>query len=139
DVPTPRGMDHFGESDGLAGNDSTANAIMEDSDGSLWLGSTGGVSHLHAERYAGPPAPPRVVMRGGRLGERVIREHDPAALETSHDLNTITLEFGSDRLTDADRIEYQTRMLPLEPEWSSMHHRQARYPSLFPGSYTFEV
>jgi PAS domain S-box-containing protein len=138
-VPTPRGMDHFGESDGVAGNDSTANAFMEDSDGSLWLGSTGGITHVHAEAYDGPPAPPHVVVRGGRLGDRIIREHDPVALETSHDLNTITIEFGSDRLTDADRVEYQVRMVPLEAEWNPTRTHQARYPSLFPGSYRFEV
>jgi len=63
DVVTPRGIDHFGESDGIAGNDSTANAFLEDSDGSLWLGSTGGITHLRAERYAGPPPPPRVRSR----------------------------------------------------------------------------
>jgi PAS domain S-box-containing protein len=138
-VPTPRGMDHFGESDGLAGNDSTANAFLEDSDGSLWLGSTGGISHVQAERYDGPPEPPRVVVRGGRLGERTIREHELVGLETSHDLNTITLEFGSDRLGDADRVEYQVRMSPLEADWSSTRSHQARYPSLFPGPYEFEV
>ena len=143
-VPTRRGMDHFGESDGVAGNDSTANAFMEDTDGSLWLGSTGGITHLHAESYEGPPAPPHVVMRGGRLGDLILRDNHPVAvkppvLETPHDLNTITLEFGSDRLTDADRIEYQVRLSPLEAEWTSTRTHQARYPSLPPGAYTFEV
>jgi PAS domain S-box-containing protein len=138
-VPTRRGMDHFGESDGVAGNDSAANAFMEDTDGSLWLGSTGGVTHLHAQSYEGPPAPPHVVMRGGRLGDRVLRERDAVALETPHDLNSITLEFGSDRLTDADRVEYQVRMSPLETEWTSTRTHQARYPSVPPGAYTFEV
>jgi C4-dicarboxylate-specific signal transduction histidine kinase/ligand-binding sensor domain-containing protein/ActR/RegA family two-component response regulator len=137
-VPTRRGMDHFGESDGVAGNDSTANAFMEDTDGSLWLGSTGGVTHLHAQSYEGPPAPPQVVMRGGRIGDRVLRGRD-VALETPHDRNAITLEFGSDRLTDADRIEYQVRMSPLETEWTSTRTHQARYPSLPPAAYTFEV
>src|SRR5262249_49294626 len=65
-VPTPRGMDHFGESDGLAGNDSTANSFLLDPDGSVWLGSTRGLSHVPAQRYEGPPAPPPVEAPGGR-------------------------------------------------------------------------
>jgi PAS domain S-box-containing protein len=138
-VPTPRGMDRFGESDGLAGNDSTANAFLADADGSVWLGSSGGVTHVLAQRYTGPPEPPRVVLRGGRLGDRVLREHELADLETPHDLNTITLEFGSDRLSDADRIEYQVRMAPLESEWIATRSHQARYPGLFPGRYEFQV
>jgi PAS domain S-box-containing protein len=139
DVVTPRGIDHFGESDGIAGNDSTANAFLEDPDGSLWLGSTGGVTHLHAERYAGPPMPPRVVLRTGALGDRPIPERAQDPLETSHDLSSLKLDFGVDRLTDADRIEYQTRLAPLEPAWSATLAREGRYPSLLPGSYRFEV
>jgi PAS domain-containing protein len=138
-VPTKRGMDHFGESDGLAGNDSTANSFMLDGDGSLWMGSTGGLSHVHAESYDGPPAPPHVVVRGGRLGERAIRERDGVALETPHDLNTLIVEFGSDRLSDADRVEYQVRLSPIEAEWNPTRTHQARYPSLPPGAYKFEV
>ncbi|MGH9885648.1 MAG: two-component regulator propeller domain-containing protein, partial [bacterium] len=138
-VPTPRGMDHFGESDGVAGNDSTANAFLEDTDGSLWMGSTGGITHIHAESYDGPPAPPHVVVRGGRIGEHAIRESDPAVLETPHDQSTISVEFGSDRLTDADRVEYHVRMLPIEAEWNATRSHQARYPSLAPGSYRFDV
>jgi PAS domain S-box-containing protein len=138
-VPTPRGMDHFGESDGLAGNDSTANAFLSDIDGSVWLGSSGGVTHLHAQRYDGPPEPPRVVLRGGRLGDRIVREHDLAGLETSHDLNTVTLEFGVDRLSDADRVEYEVRMAPLESEWIAVRSHHVRYPSLLAGAYEFQV
>src|SRR6185436_11492753 len=51
DVVTPRGIDHFDDSDGLAGNDSASNAFMVDSDGSLWLGSTGGATHVLAQFY----------------------------------------------------------------------------------------
>jgi len=139
DVVTPRGIDHFGEADGIAGNDSTANAFLEDLDGSLWLGSTGGITHLRAERYTGPPAPPRVVLRAGQLGDHMIAERAQGVLETSHDLSSLKLEFGIDRLTDAERIEYQTRLAPLETAWSSTLSREARYPSLLPGAYRFEV
>ena len=139
DVVTPRGIDHFGVADGLAGNDSAANAFMEDADGSLWLGSTGGVSHLFATRYNGPPAPPAVVVRGGQLGDRAIRERDPAPLETTHDHNTLSVEFGSRRLSDVDRTVYQARLLPIERDWAIMPSHVARYPSLPPGAYRFEL
>ncbi|HMG54134.1 MAG TPA: two-component regulator propeller domain-containing protein, partial [Kofleriaceae bacterium] len=139
DVVTPRGIDHFGVADGLAGNDSAANAFMEDADGSLWLGSTGGVSHLFATRYDGPPEPPAVVVRGGQLGDRAIREQEPSPLETTHDRNTLGVEFGSRRLSDAERTVYQARLLPIEREWTIMPSHLARYPSLPPGAYRFEV
>jgi PAS domain S-box-containing protein len=139
DVVTPRGVDHLGMADGLAGDDSAANAFLEDADGSLWLGSTGGVSHLFASRYDGPPAPPAVVVRGGRLGDQAIREGQHGPLETSHDLHTLRVEFGTRRLADADRVAYQIRLLPVEQAWTTTPAHQARYPSLPPGGYRFEV
>ena len=139
DVVTPQGIDHFGESDGLAGNDSTANAFMSDSDGSVWLGSTGGVTHVHAERYRGPPAPPHVLLRAGLLGDQPIDTRTPGPLETSHAQGALKLEFGADRLSDSERVEYQVRLAPIEPAWSGTLSREARYPSLLPGSYRFEV
>src|SRR5262249_23302320 len=58
DVVTPGGIDHFDESDGLAGNDSAASAYLVDGDGSLWLGSTGGAAPVDTQAYDGPPRPP---------------------------------------------------------------------------------
>ncbi|HMG52099.1 MAG TPA: two-component regulator propeller domain-containing protein, partial [Kofleriaceae bacterium] len=138
DVVTPDGIDHFDESDGLAGNDSAATAFAVDGDGSLWLGSTGGATHVHAQHYDGPPRAPRTAFLAGRLGDRAIIR--PAgALETPHDHNALTVEFTSSSMLDSKRVEYQVRLSPLETEWSVTHQRQARYPALLPGAYRFEV
>ncbi|HET9626693.1 MAG TPA: ATP-binding protein [Kofleriaceae bacterium] len=139
DVFTPGGVEHFGAADGLAGDDASATAFFEDRDGSLWLGSTGGASRFHAERYDGPAPPPRAMLRAGQLGQQVIRGSERTRLETPHDLNALRVELSSDRLGDADRIEYQARLVPLEPEWSATSARQARYPALLPGNYRLEV
>src|SRR5262249_54211020 len=57
-VLTPRGMDHFDDSDGLAGNDSASQSLFLDSDGSLWLGATGGGSPVLPPFSPPPPPPP---------------------------------------------------------------------------------
>ncbi|HEY0190981.1 MAG TPA: ATP-binding protein, partial [Kofleriaceae bacterium] len=130
-------LEHFDERDGLAGNDSSARAFLADADGSIWMGASGGASHLAAQRYAGPPPPPRVLVLGGRLGDVAL----PAAgLETSHDRNALRLELAASSLVDPERVELQTRLSPLETEWTSTHHqRQVQYPSLLPDSYQLEV
>src|SRR5439155_4251602 len=53
DVVTAGQIDHFDQSDGLAGDDSTATAFLADLDGSIWLGATGGATHLRAQAYDG--------------------------------------------------------------------------------------
>ena len=142
DVVTPTGIDHFDESDGLAGNDSAASAFLVDHDGSLWLGSTGGASHVFAQYYDGPPRAPRTELLGGRLGDRAILAlgRDPrVALEAPHDRSALAVEFASSSMLDPKRVEYQTRLSPLETEWVATHQREARYPALPPGGYRFEV
>jgi len=138
DVFTPHGVDHFDERDGVAGDDSTAMAFLADPDGSLWMGSTGGATHVLAQYYDGPPRAPRTAFLTGTLGDRSI--HGAlGALETSHDRNALTLEFDSSSLLDANRVEYQIRLSPLETAWRTTHQREASYPALLPGAYRFEV
>jgi PAS domain S-box-containing protein len=137
DVVTPLGIDHFDDSDGLAGNDSASKAFLLDRDGSLWLGATGGATHVLAQYYGGPPRAPRTALLDGRLGDQPIR-NARATLEVPHDRNALTLEFAAGTLLDPKRVEYQVRLSP-ETEWSPSHQRQARYPALLPGTYRFEV
>src|SRR5262249_5090156 len=53
--------------------------------------------------------------------------------------NALTVEFAASSMLDAKRVEYQMRMSPLEPAWSASHQREAHYPALLPGAYSFEV
>ena len=138
-VLTPGGMDHFDKSDGLAGNDSASQAFFLDGDGSVWLGATGGGSHVAAEFYAGAPPAPRTALLDGRLGDQPIHGAPAAGLETPHDHSSLLIEFAAGSLLDPRRVAYQARLLPVETEWGAIHQRSARYPGLLPGAYRFEV
>jgi PAS domain S-box-containing protein len=141
DVVTPHGIDHFDASDGLAGDDATANAFLLDTDGSVWLGATGGATHFFAQHYDGPPQPPRTTFLAGRLGEQSILRapSESAAIEVPHDQNALALGFASSSILDGKRVEYALRLSPLETAWSSTQQHDARYPALPPGSYRFDV
>jgi PAS domain S-box-containing protein len=137
EVVTPGGIDHFDEGDGLAGNDSSANAFLLDDDGALWLGATGGATHLLAQHYAGPPAAPAIAIVGGKLGDRALGTPG-VALEVPHDRNALIVELMASTLLDTKLVEYQVRLSPIEPEWTTIHQRQSRYPALPPGAYTLD-
>ena len=141
DVVTPHGIDHLDDSDGLAGNDTSAMAFLVDSDGSLWLGSTGGATHVFAQYYGGPPPAPHTTVLDGELGDQPLRHAGRryAPLDVPHDRNALNVELASSSLLDTRRVEYQTRMTPLDAEWSATHQREVRYPALLPGSYRFEI
>jgi len=138
DVVTPRGVDHFDETDGLAGNDSTARAFFEDGDGSIWLGASTGVSHLLAQHYRGPPAAPRTALLAAALGGQPVQATgDP--IRVPYERNAVTASFAAGSFVDRRGIEFQVRLSPLEREWSITRLREARYPALPPGSYRLEM
>jgi PAS domain S-box-containing protein len=141
DVVTPSGIDHLDATDGLVGNDSAGKAFFLDPDGSVWLGATGGATHVFAQYYRGPPAPPRVTFLRGRLGELALHNTSGqlAPLEVPHDHSALTLEFGAGSLLDPKRVEYEARFSPQEVAWSPTHQRELRYPALLPGSYRLEA
>jgi PAS domain S-box-containing protein len=141
DVVTAQGVDHLDETDGLAGNDSSGNGFLLDSDGSLWLAASGGATHVFAQNYRGPPPPPEAAVLDGQLGDQRIRAglHGTAPLEAPHDHSALTLELSAGTLLDPKRVELQVRMPPLETAWHTIHQRQIRYPSVVPGEYRFEV
>ncbi|HEY0484180.1 MAG TPA: ATP-binding protein [Kofleriaceae bacterium] len=138
DVVTPRGVDHFDEADGLAGNDATARAFFEDNDGSVWLGASTGVSHVFAQHYRGPPAAPRTALLEAALGGQPVQlTGDP--VRVPYERNAVTASFAAGSFVNPKRVEVQVRLSPLERDWSSTRLREARYPALPPGSYQLEM
>jgi PAS domain S-box-containing protein len=138
DVVTPHGIDHFDQSDGLAGDDSTATAFLADRDGSLWFGATGGASHLFAQYYRGPLAAPRTTLLDGHVGDESILGAR-GVLAVPHDRSLLSVEFASNSLLDAKHVEHQVRLWPMETEWTPAREHHTRYPALPPGAYRFEA
>jgi PAS domain S-box-containing protein len=140
DVITPAGIDHFDQSDGLAGDDSIANAFLLDRDGSLWLGASGGATHLLAQYYRGPLAPPRTTFLTGRLGGFDLDlDRTRSTTEVPHEHNALTLDFAPSTLLEPKRLEYQVRLLPIDREWTTTRERHHHFPALPSDAYRFAV
>ncbi len=125
--------------DGLIWNDLDAKAFFEDRDGSVWIGTSGGVSHLLLSRDSSvaPPAPLLIRAKYGtgdipspqRTESAVIPwTGQPAIIELA------CLSFKNERA-----IRYRYRLKGLEEEWVETAQREVRYPGLGPGSYEFEA
>ncbi len=130
-------IDHFTSRDGLAGDDSNANAFFSDVDGSVWLGSSTGLSRVHARHYHGLPPPPAAAVVRVRVG--VSQRELALGEEISHDDQTITVELAAPSTMPADAVELAVRLLPLSPIWSTTQLRSEHYVSLPPGEYQVET
>lgn len=130
-------IDHFTARDGLAGDDSNANAFFADIDGSVWLGSSTGLSRVHARNYHGLPPPPRAAVVRVRVGKS--QRELALGEEISHDDQTITVELAAPSTMPVDSVELAVRLLPLSPEWSVTQLRSEHYVALPPGEYRLET
>ncbi len=125
----------FTRDDGLIWNDVDSNAISEDSDGSIWIGTSGGLSHL-LRPYTKPataPQPPAIAqIQFGHApitaGSEILWSEEPLSISIA------TLNFG-----DVQHVRIHYRLLGLEPDWVETTEEDVRYARLEPGRYRFQV
>jgi diguanylate cyclase (GGDEF)-like protein len=129
------------QGDGLAWADMAAGAFFEDEDGSIWLGTSGGVSHLlHPQRLFPAPAPARPVVLKARYGSRSLDANGKRHLEWSGKALAVTLATPGDPHGGGLAIEYRLEAAGHRGDaWETADSRRLRYASLAPGSYRFQA
>ena len=130
-----RSWRHYTAGDGLIWDDCDSRGFLEDPDGSVWIGTSGGLSHfLVATAPAlNPPPPPIFVQVGyGRKSllnnERLAWRHDP-----------LTVSLASLTFRNENALKFRYRLSGLENDWVETSDRTVRYPELAPGRYRFEA
>ena len=123
--------------DGLIWNDIDSKAFFEDRDGSVWIGTSGGVSHLWVSARPAVPPPPRFVR--ALYGDKEIPRADRAAASLMWRGHPASIELACLSFRNENAIRFRYRLLGLEEEWVETSQREVRYPSLASGSYRFEA
>ena len=120
---------------GLIWNDSAAKAIAMDNDNSVWVGTSGGISHFTGERLSvGIPSKPMVtdIQYGPtRLGS------PSGQIRWTGD--SLTIGIAAMSFHDQRSLSYRYRLLGLEDKWSETRLPEVRYTSLAPRPYRFEL
>lgn len=125
----------FTESDGLIWNDADAYALNEDRDGSVWVGTSGGLSHLmrpQAMRSSTLHAPAIAEID---FGSQAVADHARVPWSAA----PLTVSLAMLDFSDAHRIHFRYRLLGLESEWVETNQETLRYPRLDPGKYRFQA
>jgi diguanylate cyclase (GGDEF)-like protein len=125
----------FTQDDGLIWNDVDSDALTEDRDGSMWIGTSGGLSHLKQPQAVPASAPQAPLFAQITYGGQAIG--NDSELPWSANPLTITMAALSFRESSHVRIRY--RLLPIDPDWVETNERSARYPRLEPGSYRLQA
>ena len=126
----------YTQDDGLLWNDTDSFALAEDSDHSIWIGTSGGLSHLLTPEDA-PTGAPRApafsqVMYGSKaLGNGSATDWSSSSLE-------ISMALLSFRGTQDAGIRYRL-VGGQDSQWEETRDLEVNYEHLSPGDYEFQV
>ncbi len=121
---------------GLIWNDCDAKAFLSDSDGSVWIGTSGGLSHFSPAPEISIYPPPMPFISGADFGSHNLLT---GRSDVPWEANPLTISLASLTFRDEKALRFRYRLLGLEPEWVETSDRSLRYPRLPPRAYRFEV
>ena len=130
------GWRHFGRPDGLVWDDCDTNGFLADGDGSVWIATSHGLSHFRSI----PPKHSSTAL--GVVLTSVLTGALPASLEgvrVPYSDQSLLVRFTALTFQHEHEVVFRYRMKGLEQSWTETIQRQARYQTLPPGSYQFEV
>jgi diguanylate cyclase (GGDEF)-like protein len=125
----------FTQDDGLIWNDCNTNALTEDPDGSMWIGTSGGLSHLMAPQTMAASAPLAPVFSQVRFGTRAIASGSRVPWSASSlGISIASLDFRA-----AHSIHIRYRLVGLNSEWAETGQPSLLFGQLAPGSYRLQA
>lgn len=145
-VGTDRGMDVFNgvqwvgltTDDGLVWNDTDSDSFHESSDGSVWIGTSGGLSHiLHPDRIF-HQEPISLLVTKVELGNVPISTAGVTKVPWSK-RGALALTLGVSNPGRAGQVHYRYHLEGLENEWQESDEPNVRYAALPPGKYRLAV
>ena len=140
----PGSWRRFDKGDGLAWDDCSENALLEDRDGSIWIGTSFGLSQFRpsADLFSQQARPPRVAITSLRFGlarpETFVLRQPDENYKVGYRDNTVEISFAGLTLVKDSSVRFRYRLLGLEEQWTESDRGQARYSHLRPGKYLFE-
>jgi signal transduction histidine kinase/ligand-binding sensor domain-containing protein/DNA-binding NarL/FixJ family response regulator len=143
-VGTDRGVDvydrtrwrHLGRSDGLIWDDTNTNAFLAEPGGSVWIGTSRGLSRFQPRATPIPAVPPPVVFTSVKLGGQ---EVDPrAANEVPYRQNSLQVQVAALTFMQESSVVFRYR-LQSEHNWTETRERELNYLKLPPGQYVLEA
>ncbi|MBE7180599.1 MAG: diguanylate cyclase, partial [Terriglobus roseus] len=118
---------------GLASNDINQGGLREDPDGSVWIATSLGLSHLLRtdDLFADPHI--KVVISQALVGGQPVSEHLP------YSQKPLELLFGTTSYARERSIVFRYRLSGVDADWATTASGVVRYPFVPPGRHVLEV
>jgi len=142
---TERGVDvwdgirwsHYEMSDGLAWNDCNLNAFAEEPDGTVWIGTSGGLSRFKPRPRRSLDARLKVVFTKLVMGRKDVS----GQTNPSSDIhgNSLIARYSALNVPGENGTLFRYRLTGANSSWTETTQRELQFAELSPGSYRLEV
>ncbi|MBL0211759.1 MAG: response regulator [Holophagaceae bacterium] len=133
-------LDTFGKLEGLPGDDCIFGALFCDGN-DVWVGTTAGLGHFHAEGEGNVLPSPVTILTSARFGptDANTATRFDQVLKIPHDLRSLEIRFSAMSFLNPAKVRHQVRLLDFQNDWRDIASPQVNYAGLPPGVYRFEV
>ena len=124
---------HISQKDGLAWDDCAEDAFFEDNDGSIWIGTSNGLSHLVHPESLFSPQPLKIMTLSASLGNAAIPLSGTPLFDWTRE--PLQVHLASSAITSQGSIVYRYRLGGLEDDWATSRSPEIHYSTLPDGKY----
>jgi len=128
---------HFGSEDGLIWNDTDSLALNIDSEDSVWIGTSAGLSKFAQPEFALPDQSPPIVLTSITGTSRKWLATDDPALPYSQ--RSLSIQYAALSYESASTVRFRYRLVGFDDKWTETNERNVRFAALPPGHYVFEI
>ena len=142
---TERGVDmwngsrwsHYDTSDGLAWNDCDLNGFAEEPDGTIWIGTSGGLSRFKPRPRLLPELPIQVVFTKLVVGGKDVSGQKNPSFNVH--ANSLIARYSALNVSNDHRILFRYRLKGVDSAWTETTQRDLQLAELAPGVYRLDV
>jgi signal transduction histidine kinase len=128
---------HYGQAQGLVWDDCASHALYLDRDGSIWIGTSRGLSHFTPKDELKTKIPPPVLLTSIQFGAQ--RANGAGVIRVPYKDRPFQAEFAALTYLNEAEVRFRYQMTGLDEGWIETAERAIRYPALPPGVYSFQV
>jgi diguanylate cyclase (GGDEF)-like protein len=144
-VGTERGVDtwdgsrwsHYDARDGLAWDDCNLNAFAEEADGTVWIGTSGGLSRFKPRPYRALEALPEVVFTKLVMGRKDVSGQRNPSLGIHS--NSLVARYSAPNAPRQNEVVFRYRLEGANSTWTETTQRELQFAELAPGAYQLEI
>jgi diguanylate cyclase (GGDEF)-like protein len=128
---------HYDTSDGLVWNDCDLNGFAEESDGTVWIGTSGGLSEFKPSPRSAPEEPLKLVFTKLLMaGTDVSRQTNPSFRAHT---NSLIARYSALNVSNDHNALFRYRLNDANSSWTETTQRELDLAQLAPGTYRLEI